>query len=126
MKIYVVFGANYCSYCHKAVDLLEKNKKHFFYFDIKTNIGKEMLNRFKSIKDEDYHFIPKIYLLDSKFIQGFTELKIHLEKMSKKDNSFKKIKTHMKKNKRLKKNNRVKKRKHRSAKKSKKSRRKTK
>ena len=43
-----------------------------------------MLDKFTSIKDENYPFIPKIYLLDSEYIQGFKELKIHLEKMSKK------------------------------------------
>ena len=110
MKIYVVFGADYCLYCHKAVELLEKSKKKFFYFDIKTDIGNEMLNKFISINGDDYPFIPQIYLLDSKFIKGFTELKIHLEKMAKKTKSLKQIKKRINKHK-----------KHVSSKKSKKS-----
>ena len=74
-----IYGASFCSYCHKAIELLQskgyEEGKDFEYIDIGESVEHQ-----EFIKSQGHRTIPQIYELDEqedqlkRHIGGYTNL----------------------------------------------------
>ena len=91
--MYIVFGKDYCIYCKLTKQLLDHHHIEYTYYDIDEN--KAILSDYKDVVPHNFNKIPIIIKINGKkrtFLpEGFSELKMIIEK-SNKSNKSKKIK----------------------------------
>jgi glutaredoxin 3 len=71
-----IYGAEYCSFCVKAKNLLLKNKVPINWVDVENEEGRKTLLDLQL--RHNYKTIPMIFVNDA-FIGGFTDLKAKLD-----------------------------------------------
>jgi len=72
--VYTKGNGEYCKYCEKARESLEKIGADASYIKVGEDITREgFLNKFKTFFNVDVNTVPQI-ILDDKYIGGFTEL----------------------------------------------------
>lgn len=68
----VVYGTPDCSYCDKAVELLEREQTPYTYYDVTKD-----LEALQTLKDRKLRTVPQVWV-DNIHIGGYTQLREHL------------------------------------------------
>jgi glutaredoxin len=65
--MFVIYGAQWCSYCKKVKDFLESRGENFTFIDIDSDV-----EACKFLLSEDFKTIPQVFK-DDDHIGGYTE-----------------------------------------------------
>lgn len=68
----VVYETPDCSYCDKAVELLEREQTPYTYYDVTKD-----LEALQTLKDRKLRTVPQVWV-DNIHIGGYTQLREHL------------------------------------------------
>lgn len=67
----IVYGAEYCHFCHKTKTLLKQANAHFTYIDSENQEAQQDLTTIQ--QNYNYHKVPMIFI-DKKLIGGYSDL----------------------------------------------------
>lgn len=78
MKNVEIYTVNYCPYCHKAVDLLDRNNIPYKQYDITDNEDEMRKKLGEMFNIEGRVTVPQI-VVDGKLLGGYDKLKEELK-----------------------------------------------